>query len=498
MRKLFLAFSSPANFILVLGILAVLPFLLLTLYIHPTMDDFAYATRDMNTGFFAAQAKIYLTWSGRYFGTAMSRLNPIMEQDFVRYKVYAFVLILLFISATLFLFHSLLGQLRFRHKAALSLLVFSVYLMQLPDIAQGFYWLMAYMAHLSAVIYTLVLLGVLLQLESAPSNTAKRLLQALGLLLVFAIVGSNEMSLIMLNAMLLLLLLTQWQLHKKLSAYHVCLFLVAFALGLVVVLAPGNYARMAGQVKSGSLLFSVAGAGMLTFFSFVKWGFVLLLMSLIYLFTWAPSVYHHTKEKGLFKASIPLAPAWYLLTVFVMHFIHLYATGFRAGSRVENVMYAFFLFGWLHLLQVIINRYGDRLLHVIPAKPGAVATVLMAMFTIQTFSLESNVTTAYLDIVSGRAATFDQELNARYRYLKKTDCSPCPITPVSVLPKSLYIFSALRPDEVEEMGINNDYAAFWGKSATYLTGPTPAIQNNLTTLKDIGKKLQKQLFNIDK
>ncbi len=461
------------------------------------MDDYVLANRDLSAGFFETQAESYLHWSGRYFATAVSRLNPLLQGNFAAYKLYSFSALLLLITATLFFFHSLFGQLfSIKKIVSFSLFVITVYLLQLPDIAQGLYWFSSYMIYLGAIIYTLVFFGILLKLPHVRKKGARTFLQVAGFVLVIAIVGSNELSMIVLNATLLLILITEWQLYKKLLHYQVCLFLLSLLLGLVVVLAPGNYERMSSQASPGNVLFSFAGAGAMLVLNFMNWGFTMLLVSLIYILIWAAKFNNYSIRSDIFKASVPLSVAWYLGTIFILHFVFIYSTGQRAGSRVENVVYFLFVFGWLYLLQVGLNKYGQKLLPASNTGLNSFAFSLTIMFAILVLSLESNITTAYLDLFSGKAARFDQELKARYQFLRTSNCSTCPITPVTTLPKSLYIFSELRTDEVVEMGVNKEFATYWGKSNTYLTGPTPEVKDNFATLKDVGRRIQRQLFGM--
>lgn len=498
MLKLSFRNNIYLNFLILTGLIALLPFLMLTLYNHPSMDDFTFALRDENGGFFEIQKESYSNWSGRYFGTAIARLNPMRFEGFNAYKVYSLFIILLYLVSNIFLFYRLLRPFfNLRSIAAFTSLFIVIYLVQMPDIAQGMYWFMGYMAYFLADIGILFLLGILLKLNSTKGLYTRLLLKAVALLLAVAIAGSNELSMLILNASLLLLLITQWQLYQKLSPFYTGLFLLALSLGLVVVLAPGNYVRMDGQVKSGNLLYSLTGAGLMTAYGFLKWSVIVLIASILYLITWAIPLANFTKNKAIFKVSMPLALLWYIATLLTMNFVFIWSTGFRAGSRVENVIYFFFVYGWFFLLQIAVNKYEHLIMQHIPVRKGIFAFIVTTLFFLQTFNLESNVTTAYLDLLSGRAATFDRELNARYRYLARSSCSSCPITPVSELPKSLFIFNALRPDELEEMGINNEFTAYWKKSDTYLTGPTPAIPDNTTILKNIGKKIRARLFGIE-
>lgn len=496
------SFSNPKtsyNILLVIGTLTILPFLFLNLYNNPVMDDYTFAIRDREIDFLDAQVQFYLNWSGRYFSTLTGRLNPLIHFDFVVYKLYSFAVLLLFLIAVIVFFYSLLkSYLPKKSILALAALILTILLVQMPDVAQGIYWFSAYMAYLVPNILILFLLTLLLWMRPFQDNISGKILKCIGLLLIVAIVGSNELSLLILMSSLLLILLTAWSnRNRQLPRYILFFFLFGFVLSLIVVLAPGNYVRMDGQEKSAHLLYSLAGSTFLTLSSFLKWGFLLLLSSLLYTYLWGLQLAKKTKDSIIFKCSLPLAFLWYLSTIFTMQFIFIWSTGFRAGTRVENVIHFFFVFGWFYILQLILNKYTS--MHSGSSIIGSATypLVLIAMFGMLVFNLESNATTAYLDLLSGKAAMFDKELNTRYEYLKTSSCTSCPINPVTALPKSLYIFSNLRPDEVEEIGINNEFAAYWGKRNTNLTGPTPTIPDNITILKRMGKDLRSHYFGID-
>ncbi len=463
------------------------------------MDDYTFAVRDRELGFIEAQVQFYFNWSGRYFGTAIVRLNPLVQYEFETYKIYSFAVLILFIVAVTSFFHGLLkAYFPIRTILALAALFIAILLVQMPDIAQGIYWFSAYMTYFLPNIFILFFFTILLKEKKLNRSTIGTILKIIALFLIVAIIGSNELSLLILMSSLLLMLLTAWSnQNRQLPRYILFFFLFGFALSLIVVLAPGNYVRMAGQEKSSHLLYSLAGSILLTLSSFLKWGLLLLLSSLLYTYMWGLQLAKKTKDSPIFKCSLPLAFLWYLSTLFTMQFIFLWSTGFRAGTRVENVIHFFFVFGWFYVLQLILNKYASNQTESSTIGFATYPVVLLAMFAMLVFNLESNATTAYLDLLSGRAALFDRELSTRYEYLKTSSCTSCPITPVTALPKSLYIFSNLRPDEVEEIGINNEFAAYWGKSNTYLTGPTPIIPDNISILKRIGKDLRAHYFGIE-
>ena len=98
----------PYILFLCIGLLALLPFMLLTGYNHPQTDDYGFAVRDMKYDFWETQKIYYTHWSGRYFGTASASVNPINYGNFGLYKIYSLLLITLLAASFWLLLYKLL------------------------------------------------------------------------------------------------------------------------------------------------------------------------------------------------------------------------------------------------------------------------------------------------------------------------------------------------------------------------------------------------------
>ena len=78
------------NTLILIGISALIPLIILSIYTQPCNDDYNYALRDSSTNFIYAGIDTYLNFSGRYFATFISRLNPLKKH--IRYILsYYFV-----------------------------------------------------------------------------------------------------------------------------------------------------------------------------------------------------------------------------------------------------------------------------------------------------------------------------------------------------------------------------------------------------------------------
>ncbi|GAB3536533.1 hypothetical protein GCM10027443_27090 [Pontibacter brevis] len=473
---------------LCIGLLVLLPFLVLTLYNHPQADDYGFAFRDMTYGYWETQINYYMNWTGRYFSTTTAfRINPIIYGNFALYKLYSLLLILLLAaSAYLFLFKLLHYHLDSLKITALAALLLCLYLMQMPSTSEGIFWLPGYLTYQLPNIMMLLLLTLLLSFFRTGNKSLKSSYIVLAALLCVAIAGSNEMALVMGFTTLLLILYSSWQ-DKQNRPYLLILFLLCVVASLTAVLAPGNYARMEEHPNASKPLWSTVYAAFLAFISFYRWSAPLLAASVLYVLYWGLSLAEKTKGTGVFKVDLRLSLFYYLATLFLMQFAFTWAVGERPTPRVENVIYFFFVFGWFYNIQVVITRYAHLLQaerKLSPALPLAIS----ALFVLQIFAIEGNVATAYVDLVSGKAAAYNQALNQRYSYLKNSGCDTCNLTPLPVIPQSLYFMDVMEGEENSDFWINTDYADYWGKSAVFLTAPNPEIKDNITTLREAGKE----------
>ncbi len=494
-----LKFSSPEKwgmytvFILV-GVYTLAPFLFLNLYNNPATDDYFFAVRDTETSFWESQLYYFLNHSGRFFATAIVRLNPLTYQSFIGYKIYSLCFMLSFIGAAWLLIYQLFKDYFSTTKllALLAILV-CVYLIQMPNISQGIYWFTGYMTFQVPNLMFLLFWVCISMFHNSQSRKRDVVYLVVAALLAIAIIGSNEMTLIMLMSSLLLYLISFWQKEKPKRNYLLVLFIVCLIISLIVVLAPGNYIRMEKERSSVSFIEAALGAIVFTGVGLYKWGIVLLVMSLIYTFLWGIPVSEKVKNSSIFKLPFLLLIVWFFSTIALMNFVYTWSAGERAVTRVENVIYFFFVVGWVYILQYIINKHlagekGERLLSftIVPKTAFAIFFLLLT-------DVNNNISTAYLDLLSGRAEQFDDELKARYSYLKSDACYNCAIDPISTLPKSLYIHHMLPVEELDEMGIRGAFVDYWGKNSVTLNGPTPEAVDNMDAVKNLGKKIQHKL-----
>jgi hypothetical protein len=156
-------------------------------------------------------------------------------------------------------------------------------------------------------------------------------------------------------------------------------------------------------------------------------------------------------------ALVGVAGIW--LAFFFTH----WASGFsfRPGppGRVANVVCLFALL----MLMIVAFMFGLQKLErhaTLSAQLQAIGGWILPLLAVLLFG-QGNVRQAYVDLVTGRAATYDRELNARYaaldaaRPLARSVVSPT----LSRIPTTVFFRDiATDPDDWR----NRCYATFWG------------------------------------
>ncbi|WP_347157287.1 DUF6056 family protein [Pontibacter chitinilyticus] len=483
--------------IILLGIYAVLPFVILSIYNQPSVDDFVYAIRDNRNSFIASLLYTYNNWSGRYFATEVSRINPIRFQSWFWYKACSLLFIVAFIVVLHALLANIFGKHKLKQRVALTGLCTIVFFSQMPNISRGLYYMSAYLAYQLPCILTLVLLLLLLKFFNATGRTAKIGYQVSIMIICIAIIGSNVLSLISVMTLLSLLLFQLWRRRHMQYKYVLILFLCSLAASLIMILAPGNYVRMGLHPNdSQNFVWSALASIILIPTYFYKWSILLIVVSILYILLWQNVVADGKPHRKFFSVPLQLSLTCFLTTLFLMNFAYTWSVGAVLETKVENVLYFYFVLGWFYNLQVAMERFANQVQLI--QQNFVVTAAIMLLFIRMVFNLDNNISTAYLDLLSGKAAQFNDELNTRYAYLRDSECDVCIVKPLSKMPKSLYIFDLTNKPEEKDLLVNNATIQYWGKKKVYLSTPGPSgpplEMNNLATLHDIGRLIKHKLL----
>ncbi|GAB2945563.1 hypothetical protein GCM10027048_08260 [Hymenobacter coalescens] len=474
-------------------LLALLPFVALSFYSHPALDDFSDAVLRQRLGFWATQKHLYLTWTGRFTTSVLlTEFSPVCNRLLGVYWAVPIVALLALFGGLYALLATVIGRFWTPTKRALGAgCLLTLWLHQASSIAETLYW------YNGVAVYTLPAALLLLWLATAvcywqaapgrgPAHRWLLLLVALGMLLV----GTNELIALPLCLGTGLLMLREYYRGGNRRG-ELLLLVMALAAALAVsFLAPGNMARATMINRSVPLPWVVAGSVSSSAYLLLNWlsSGVLQTTTLLAL----PALLRLTAARPGILSRLstwhPLLLGAVLLLMLVLAGMPSYwATGGLMPPRGRSMLYLFFILAWFGLILNALARWQTAVVHYLqgPLLSGLgwappAAAVLWAALLIslaadhnvrqlrpQMGQGSNNIVVAYRDWLSGDAGVYDAQLRSRYVQLRSSDASRVELPPLQAKPASLLYYDIST--DPAYWG-NMAYAHYFGKQAVWI-GP---------------------------
>ena len=421
--------TSIISIILILtGILTLLPFLIISIYNHPSADDFNFYVNTENLGYFETQSNWYLTWTGRYFSSAIISLPIFLKsQSFAVYKTVPVLLFIGLMSSLMQLTKILFSTLSLLNRAALVSFFMVAFLAQIPSIAEGFYFLSA------TITYTLpcILLIVLLATIKKALLARKLRHRLLAILLTIAIVGCNETSMVLLNLILLTIIMFQYAVNKLFNRFLLIVFLICIMCSLIVYFSPGNSIRSLQFPEKHQFWYAIKKSAIALRGYLGKWMPALLVFGIALI----SLINKKIKHNPLVKIHPLLIIAITLLLVFIGFFVGYWSVGSLIPKRTINVLYFTFLLGFTVSIVSFVSNPSYRKY----TKISPFISILLLLFTANNLFRESNISIVFSDLYSNTAQNYNKELQFRYSLLE--DCSTnCTVPALNNLPATIYAY----------------------------------------------------------
>jgi hypothetical protein len=454
------------NLSIVLLILGTFPFLLNSFFANPWTDDFGYSSTSRAMGFFQAQIYWYRQWTGRYFSTALLSINPMVYGHLRGYKLIPPVLIVSLLAAIFWLVHSLTENSRsFRQKLLFSLAVLFVYLDQMADVRPGLYWMAASITYQVAAILGLMFFSLIIQIKRGGGGTPNFFSGALAIITAVCLSGTNEVAVALLVSILFLIVMFDRIENKRFDCFLVSILVVTIIASCFALFAPGNRVRLAQSGNERDLFLAVGQSFKAAFAAITVWSstpFVLLLTVWV-----ARDAHKNPRLKALFKAIPPVTSLVVLfLLILISFFLHYWSTAFSPPRRVLNLVYLFFLIGWLLCAAVIVTRLDHQIFSPLRKLPLQISVTLSSIYLLILFSMgHSNFLLVTDDLVTGKALRYDKELERRYAQIKGNPSLDCEVGSLENTPMSLF-FDDIKYEN--ENWINKSYASYFGKRSIIL------------------------------
>jgi hypothetical protein len=415
--------------------LAVLPFVALTAFSHPSNDDWGTALSVAHRGVLGHTAYLWRTWSGRYTGIFAASLDPITWGSFAGHRLLVLCYIAILAAAALALVATIApSRIGLHGCVAVALGFLALHLQGMPDPATGIYWLNGVSCYVLGEALLLSSIACVVVAERSAGARAW-LWTALGAPLVVGAAGTNEIAMLLLDGFLLVAVAVA--VRQGRSPWRVAsLLLLALGGTLAVLLAPGTLARLALQKSDGhDLTVAVAAAGETAVRQAILWSLAPLAPGAILLALGAARV---AGEEDHWSLPHPAVAAALALAAYATAMFLPYLTTGKMEMHTLNLAHALFVGGILFVAASSGAR-ARRRRPALASIPAAVRTALVVAALALAFLPGSNLREAWFDVVSGRAARYDSELRERYALIARCP-AVCTVPPLADPPRLLHWF----------------------------------------------------------
>lgn len=371
--------------------LALLPFFLLARYCQPSADDFHYAYRIHENGFWESQWYWYQL-TGRYVNTAIiSLLCGYMDLNDWYWLFPSYILVGLLLSTWLLLWR--LNKLipypvAPVHIGLATLLLVTLHAVYMPSPAEGFYWLCGAQTYEGATILAVLCAACLVPPANPETKVQRAMRFAFASLFAMLAVGSNELMVVFLGGWLTAGTIFCFLRRRELFYCWLMVLIVTAASAAVVACCPGIGRRMAierGDVEpeffpvmaATSLYVGISIAKLLA-------SPAVILLSVLWLYFLRQQTAGLNLSDQKFCRLLLFLPLMCLLLILLTAFPPWWALGAEPQLRVQNMVHWACLWSWFVSLTSIATASGPACWRWLPHSPrviwGASLLVVVSFF----------------------------------------------------------------------------------------------------------------------
>ncbi|MGB5417241.1 DUF6056 family protein [Algibacter sp.] len=448
---------ESGNFIIFIGILSILPFLIISIFNNPSADDFCYNNISQNLGYFSTQLEAYNGWSGRYMATAILSIKGLVSGSFIIYKCIPVVL-LTFLGVSIYhLCTSIFKSLSKKEKYIFSFLIMTMYLIQMPSTSQGFYWLAGAATYQVSIILSVFLVSFFIRYL----DTYNKKYLLISILLAFCVIGSNEITMMFVNLIFGVFFLYTSIKHRKINFSVLSLLFFMLIFTIVVIKSPGSASRADTYPGNQQFLYSITKTISATKRHLGDW-LPTIIVALLLFFEYF-SKNKNLQTPKIFKAKLTIPT----IIVFIFPIIGVFPVYYGlkwVPLRTVNVVYFFFLLGIVYLAFLLFFKLKAANKNFLMFSPW-VKYLLFALIFIR-LGGNNNIRTAYQDLLSGTAYNYDKELRSRYQAIENNKEDVLVIPELTFLPKTIF-FEDIRTNSSH--WINQCYKNYFDQKEIILT-----------------------------
>lgn len=172
-------------------------YIYISFFCNPIADDFTFSVIIRNQSIWEGTKSLYLGITGRYFSNFLMIINPIAFNQFMIYKLLP-IGIIITTYMIIFYFFKVITQNIFKPISYFtsSLIFLLIYLVHMPQLAEGIYWYTGYASyHLSLINFLLYVISILKIQKS--KKFKKCIWHFFSVLLLFTTIGFNEVMMVL-------------------------------------------------------------------------------------------------------------------------------------------------------------------------------------------------------------------------------------------------------------------------------------------------------------
>ncbi|NVO84736.1 DUF6056 family protein [Hymenobacter terrestris] len=442
--------------------LGLLPLLLLCYYNQPYADDFSWTPEVEAYGFWGAQRRLFINWSGRYFTNWLQLVgNPLNHRWLQGVQLTAIISQLLRLIVLYAVVRLLTGrQLRRRDAGLLAAGLALVYSSMVASTFSALYYFTEIVVYQVPAWLLLLVPLAIDRLQRAPRRSARWIWGLLAGAGIIAVAGSNELTIALLSVIMLLGTgLSLWRRQWASARVWVGLGTLLAVAGAVALLAPGNTSRLAldnSLRPSASIQEALARLFSLLRHLLTSPAFLVIPAFVLLLRPIAAQV-APARPPGL---RIPLLlSAAVLLAGLIVGTLPYALTWARIPliPRAANILIWWWLLGWL------LAGWAS-----LPVQPAAITPIPAAARGLLGAALAAVIVMAsghaYLDL-RHEAPAFAAQWQSRFATLKQAGLTPhsrLTLQPQPVLINRQIIMPPLGLAESPDYGINTRLATWFG------------------------------------
>jgi len=422
-----------------LFILATVPFVLLFLYNHPSPEDFYFSYEARIKSLWTNTKVQYRHGTGRYFQNFLLYLTPVYDKFFISYKAGCFLFMASFFSSVLLSVSLLTVKLiSFRERILISLVIIFTYLYAMPEVSSGFYWYGGISAYHSGIILVPIFFAFLVKSGNSINSASGLVYTFMALIVLILITGVNEILAILLFLFTLFLNIRHFVKDRSIKWQYV-VFVIASGIFLYILLkSPGNKFRLTQFPGNTNFSYSFFNSFVFLYQNILSWIFnsPLLACSLILL----PVYFKISEKKKNLKNKLLTNPVGFsicwIIVLYISVFFSYYSTTVVL-SRTSNFIYFIFIAGWFYLLYILSNIIVTKGKFSF-IKNRKYLYGLSLVFIILFLIKPNNITTAFNDLFSGSAHSYNRQLNERYQFLENCPNDSCRVDSLINIPKTIF------------------------------------------------------------